>query len=609
MNDVAAADGAYAAHSRDARGRLRHYTVARRLPDVGCGDGETPLLVAAGRRVNTLCSSSGVLRGAAERVAAGARVREAPVFVRCICVPPFAGTKCGAVCCHGVLMYLDEPVGAVARLAVLVTPARRPYPSALPFRAQQTPACPVAPPGSRAASMPGAMFTRPRPACHGRLRHADPLPCPMRRHPATDRVRKRNAMSADLSATTSARRAAMVERLETEGVLTGSRLREALLSVPREALLPHAYVRVSDPGVEPIEWRLLDGAHPDDREEWLGLIHSGESVLLQRDGERLDTLTRGPVTGGNMTSMSTYGQATVEALQTLQLGPGQRYLEFGPGPGVSLALAAAVTGPRLAVGIERDGHMAAFAQHSLDRLGLGATVVEGDALDGHRAGGAFDRIHSGIGVPCVPPAWVELLATDGRLLTTLTTRTPSWPGQLLVTRTGAGGVEAVLRGRPRGYRPMLGYRWLNVVPMRPRIKAEPGVPRPTRLAPPPDDAYGFWLAAAYLAPGLVRDFQAETMTIAAPDEDSWAVAGPGEDTVRVHGTRDVWAELEDVHARWVLAGRPDTYRVTVPEGGGAQHVASGPGSRALAWVLPPLAPVPHQTTTPCLPEHRTEKAL
>ncbi|GGT56402.1 hypothetical protein GCM10010271_70330 [Streptomyces kurssanovii] len=313
-------------------------------------------------------------------------------------------------------------------------------------------------------------------------------------------------MSADLSTTTRARRAAMVERLEADGVLKDSRLREALLSVRREVLLPHAYVRVSDPGVDPIEWRLLDGAHPDDREEWLDLIHSGESVLLQREGEQLDALVRGPVTGGHMTSMSTYGQATVEALQTLQLGPGQRYLELGPGPGVSLALAAAVTGPRLAVGVERDGPMAAFAQRNLDHLGVGAQVIEGDALEGHEARAPHDRIHAGIGVPCVPEPWVEQLAPGGRLLTTLATRTPSWPGQLLVTRTAAGTVEAVLRGRPRGYRPLLGYRWLSTLDHRTRIKADPGTARPTRLAPPQDEAYGFWLAAAYLVPGTVRDF-------------------------------------------------------------------------------------------------------
>jgi protein-L-isoaspartate O-methyltransferase len=388
----------------------------------------------------------------------------------------------------------------------------------------------------------------------------------------------------------------MVDRLTADGVLTDSLLRDALLCQPREVLLPHAYVRVSGPGADPIDWRLLDGSHPDDRQEWLELIHSDESILLQRDGEPLDALPRGPVTGGHMTSMSTYTPATVEALQAMGLGPGQRYLELGPGPGVSLALAAAITGPGLVVGVERDRHMAAFARRNLDRLGLGATVVEGDALEGHEARAPYDRIHSGIGVPCVPESWVEQLAPGGRLLTTLVTRTPSWPGQLLVTRTAAGTVEAVLRGRPRGYRPLLGYRWLNALDHRDRIKTDPGTARSTQLTPPPDDAYGFWLAAAYLAPGLARDFQAKTMTIVAPEDDSWAVAGPGDDTVRVHGPRDVWAELEDLHTRWEQADRPEQYRVDLRDSAGVQHVTSGAGPKALSWTLPPLAAVPPQVS-------------
>ncbi|MFD7865092.1 methyltransferase [Streptomyces sp. NPDC057682] len=401
-------------------------------------------------------------------------------------------------------------------------------------------------------------------------------------------------------------RSQLVDRLSTDGLLRDMLLRDALLRLPREVLLPHAYVRVSGPGTDPIDWRLLDGSHPEDRQEWFDLIHSGESVLLQRDGEPLDALARGPVTGGHMTSMSTYLPATVEALQAVELGPGQRYLELGAGPGISLALAAAITGPGLAIGVERDGHMAAFAQQNLDQLGVGAAVAVGDALDGQEARAPYDRIHSGVGVPRVPEAWVAQLAPGGLLLTTLVTRTPSWPGQLLATRTRGGEIEAVLRGRPRGYRPMLGYRWLDAVPMRPRIKAEPGAPRPSRLSPPADDAYGFWLAAAYLAPGLVRDFQAETMTIVAPGEDSWAVAEPGKATVRVHGPRDVWAELEDVHARWVLAGRPDTYHVTMNEHGGTQQVRSGTDPRALTWVLPPLAPVAHEPAAPRQTDHPTE---
>ncbi|MEU9865197.1 methyltransferase domain-containing protein [Streptomyces sp. NPDC047971] len=409
-------------------------------------------------------------------------------------------------------------------------------------------------------------------------------------------------MSADLNAATHGARAAMVDRLVSDGVLTDCRLREALLRVRREVLLPHAYVRVSGPGADPIEWRLLQGAHPEDREEWFGLIHSDESILLQRDGEPLDALRRGPVSGGHMSSMSTYTPATVGALQALRVEPGHSFLDLGTGPGVSLALAAAVTGPGHATGVEHDGHMSAFARRNVDDLALGATVVEGDALDGHPAGGCYDRIHSGIGVPCVPTAWVQQLAPGGMLLTTLATRTPSWPGQVLVTRTPAGEVEAVLKGTQRGYRPMFGHRWLTALDHRARIEADPGRSRPTTLAPPADDAYGFWIAAAHMLGNgsLVRDFQAETMTIVAPDDDSWAVAGPGDGTVRVHGRRDVWAELEDLHARWDEAGRPDRHVVELPDGGGPQHVVSGTGRNALTWTLPALATVPRQDamTTP-----------
>ncbi len=189
-------------------------------------------------------------------------------------------------------------------------------------------------------------------------------------------------MSVELpAAATTDLRAAMAARLATAGVLTDPLVREALLRVPREVLLPHAYVRVSGPGADPVDWRLLDGAHPEDRQEWLELIHSDESVLLQRDGEPLDALGRGQVTGTHMTSMSTYTPATVEALQSLGLAPGPRHLELGSGPGVSLALAAALTGPRLATGVERDAHMAAFARRSLDRLGAAAP---GPAASGSR---------------------------------------------------------------------------------------------------------------------------------------------------------------------------------------------------------------------------------
>ncbi|WP_326742732.1 methyltransferase domain-containing protein [Streptomyces sp. NBC_01768] len=342
-------------------------------------------------------------------------------------------------------------------------------------------------------------------------------------------------------------RLAMVERLQADGVLTDPRLRDALSRLDREVLMPRAYVRRSEQGSEPVVWELLDGAHPEDRAEWQDLVYSGESVLVQRDGEQLENQVRGVVNGGRMTAMSTFTPYTVEVLQRMRIDAGHTYLDLGTGPGVSLALAAALTGPGRAVGVERDEHMAAFAQKTLGRAGVGARVMTGDAVDGHAARAPYDRIHSGIEVPCLPSVWVDQLAPGGRLLTTLATRTPSWPGHCLVTRTAGGHVEAVLEGGPRGHRPLHGYTWLTAQHHLQQIANSPGKRRPTAFAPPPDHSYGFWLAAAYLVPGVVRHFQADTLTVVAPEENSWAVAGPGDGTVRVHGPRDVWAELDHVH--------------------------------------------------------------
>ncbi|MFF3126010.1 methyltransferase domain-containing protein [Streptomyces sp. NPDC057908] len=400
-------------------------------------------------------------------------------------------------------------------------------------------------------------------------------------------------------------RRALVERLQADGVLTDPRLREALSCLDRGVLLPRAYVRRSEPGTDPVVWKLLDGTHPKDRAEWQELVYSGESVLVQRDGEPLEGQVRGAVSGGRMTAMSTFTPYTVEVLQMMRIAAGHNYLDLGTGPGVSLALAAALTGPRRAVGVERDGHMAAFARNNLDRLGVGATMVAGDALDGHVPRAPYDRIHSGIGVPCLPSAWVDQLAPGGRLLTTLVTRAPSWPGHCLVTRTATGRIEAVLEGGPRGHRPLHGYTWLTAQHHLAQVADIPGRPRTTTFTPPADEAYGFWLSAAYLVPGVVRHFQADTLTVVAPEEDSWAVAHPGDGTVRVHGPRDVWAELEDVHILWTRAGSPDLFHVDIPADGGPQHIASGTGTAALEWVLPPLAGC--APATRLTPASRTEE--
>ncbi|MFI1712557.1 class I SAM-dependent methyltransferase [Streptomyces sp. NPDC053513] len=135
LNGFDSVGAAYAAHSGSARGRLRHDLVERRLLaelpappatvlDVGCGNGEMTLrLAAAGHRVTGVDPSARMLAAAADRLATrpelADRVRLVDAGLDSL---PFDDDRFDAVCCHGVLMYLDEPGEAIARLAGLVAP-------------------------------------------------------------------------------------------------------------------------------------------------------------------------------------------------------------------------------------------------------------------------------------------------------------------------------------------------------------------------------------------------------------------------------------------------------------------------------------------------------
>ncbi|MFI0776262.1 protein-L-isoaspartate O-methyltransferase [Streptomyces sp. NPDC021212] len=385
-----------------------------------------------------------------------------------------------------------------------------------------------------------------------------------------------------------AARAAMVARLEATGALGPGLVRNALLVLAREVLMPQAYVRRSVPGEKPPRWELLDWAAPQDRPELLGLLYGGDSVLVQHDGEPLLGRARGTRSGASITSMSTVMGLTAALLEELDLRPGQRVLDVGTGAGVTAAVACQVCGDQAVVTLDRDRHLTEAAAVRLGDLGFRPEVVCGSGDQGCPVR-VFERIFVSYTVERVPVALVEQLAPRGKLLAHVTTASPSWPALAVVERTADGQLRAELRAVEFAHRAGHGMERIFLSEdFRQRIATEPGTwTQQSMLAPPADIDRGLWLAADHLlGGGLVRDFSAEHLVIGAPGCGSWLrvePAGQRRWSVTAHGPRDIWKEIQDLAVLWRMAGSPDRYRLSFDPDGG-QRAASVCGR--LSWHLP-----------------------
>ncbi|MFH8634898.1 methyltransferase domain-containing protein [Streptomyces lydicus] len=416
---------------------------------------------------------------------------------------------------------------------------------------------------------------------------SEPLECTVRSASALSAAPFLPAQSAGDTSEAAAARAAMVARLEEGGELRPGPVREALLALPRQVLMPQAYVRRSAPDETPPRWDLLDWSRPADRDELLERLHSGDSVAIQHDGEPILGRTAGPRRGGVMTAMSSTMGLTADLLQLLDLRPGQRVLDVGTGAGVTAAVACCVCGGAGVVTLDIDRHVTAAARERLFALGYQPTVATGDGTTGWPAAASYDRIFVSFAVRRVPTALVEQLAPGGRVLMTLGTSSPSWPGLAVIDRRPDGTVEAELRAVEFGHRAGAGFdRLFLSASFRDTITTADGPTQRTRIAPPAETARGMWLALDALHPGLVRHFGAEELTIGAPECGSWMrvrAAGYRRWDVTTCGPRDIWAEIQDAAARWREAGEPAAYRLHL-DTDGVQPATSANG--ALTWHLP-----------------------
>ncbi|CAM5276534.1 protein-L-isoaspartate O-methyltransferase (plasmid) [Streptomyces viridifaciens] len=385
-----------------------------------------------------------------------------------------------------------------------------------------------------------------------------------------------------------AARAAMVARLEESGELGSGPVREALLALPRQILMPQAYVRRSAPDETPPYWDLLDFSRPADREELLERLHSGDSVAIQHGSEQILGRVPGPRRGGVMTAMSSTMGMTADLLRQLDLQPGQRVPDVGTGAGVTAAIVCFVCGDEGVVTLDIDPHVTAAARDRLSALGYRPATVTGDGTAGWADAGPYDRMFVSFAVRRVPEALVEQLAPGGRALMTLGTSSPSWPGLAVIERRQNGSVEAELRAVEFGHRAGAGFdRLFLCAAFRATITPDRGRTQRSRLAPPEDTARGLWLALDHLYPGLVRHFGAEDLTVGAPECGSWMrvrTVGHHRWDVTTSGPRDIWAEIQDVVGRWRAAGAPNVYRLHF-DADGSQRATSPNG--ALTWQLSP----------------------
>jgi len=180
-------------------------------------------------------------------------------------------------------------------------------------------------------------------------------------------------------------RAAMVDELRGMGAITSGAVAAAMASVPRHLFVPE----------EPLE----------------AAYAANSALVVKRDA-------RGSAT-------SSLSAAHIQAVMLEQAGiePGMRVLEVGSG-GYNAALLAELVGDEgKVVSVDIDPDIVERARTCLKAAGYGRVeVVEADAEHGVPDGAPYDRIIVTAGAWDIPPAWIEQLSRNGRIVVPLRLR-------------------------------------------------------------------------------------------------------------------------------------------------------------------------------------------
>lgn len=231
---------------------------------------------------------------------------------------------------------------------------------------------------------------------------------------------------------------AYAQQLADSGAITDPAWLEAFEQTPRHLFVPRFWAL--DEFNAP--HHVVDGANPDQREEWLGAVYSDQFLATQ-------------VKDGIITSSASQPSLVATMLELLDAEPGCRVLEIGTGTGYNTALLCHRVGDRNVASVDIDGDLVAEADALLAELGQRPDLVTTDGATGlpggpHGSGHRYHRIIATCASPGVPAAWIEQLADGGRIVAPFT-----FGGALaVVTKTGPTEVQGHFAAEPAWFMPL-----------------------------------------------------------------------------------------------------------------------------------------------------------
>lgn len=322
--------------------------------------------------------------------------------------------------------------------------------------------------------------------------------------------------------------------------------RSAFAATPRHVFVPRFFKNHPERG-----WYAVDQADDD----YLDLVYRNEALITQLDGdpESWEKARRDDVyVGGHVTSSSSAPGLMAAMLDALRVEPGMKALEIGAGTGYNAAILCHRLGYEHVTTVDIDPHLTESARERLADLGYRPTSVTTNAVV-QVPGGPYDRIIATVGVRRIPYVWLTVIKPGGLILANLySDLATNAIFALTVHDDGTASGRAPIGGTFMPTRD-------NIMPFNFTLHdGADGDSTPTQLQGDVLDDFGpFYLFASL----IMRDVQIHYFPTSSGYRSgllgrdcSWAYELDG---AAIHGgPRNLWNELENVHALWQSHGRP-----------------------------------------------------